>query len=244
MNIFKLSLNGMQESLRPYDVCLPHRSPTMLICLRLSYTHRLEFQRLYTPSAFREERILWRAVIQLNLVRSVRKILDALSDYQDTLGESLSGNEGEGPDNDELDDQLFLSSEIQELKMRLLPLRHIEQLLIAKLVPPGEDEATHFGGFSAPSASNNGHTHSHSARANQEIFVRPGTSWKGFVARGKGVRGHGRPLSVGTAGIETQDEPTAVLHECRYDLMSLWQDPAVREILRRRKIRLEEQPGL
>ncbi|KAJ7015783.1 guanine nucleotide-binding protein alpha-4 subunit, partial [Mycena alexandri] len=37
-----------------------------------------QFQRLYTPTAFREERILWRAVIQLNVVRSIRTILDAL----------------------------------------------------------------------------------------------------------------------------------------------------------------------
>lgn len=207
-------------------------------------TSGIEFQRLYTPSAFREERILWRAVIQLNLVRSVRKILDALSDYQDALTESMSGNEGDGPD-DEMDEQLFLSSDIQELKMRLLPLRHIEQLLIAKLVPPGEDEATHFGGFNGHT-NGHGHSHSHSAsaRANQEIFVRPGTSWKGFVARGKGVLGAGRPTSAGTAGIETKDEATVVLHECRSDLLCLWGDPAVREILRRRKIRLEEQPGL
>ncbi|EED84888.1 candidate G-protein alpha subunit [Postia placenta Mad-698-R] len=39
-----------------------------------------QFQRLYTPSAFREERILWHAIIQLNLLRSVHIILDALAD--------------------------------------------------------------------------------------------------------------------------------------------------------------------
>ncbi|KAJ7770685.1 G-protein alpha subunit-domain-containing protein [Mycena metata] len=37
-----------------------------------------QFQRLYTPTAFREERILWRAVIQLNVVRSIRTILETL----------------------------------------------------------------------------------------------------------------------------------------------------------------------
>lgn len=39
-----------------------------------------EFQRLYTPSAFRDERVLWRSVIQLNVVRSVRTILDTVTD--------------------------------------------------------------------------------------------------------------------------------------------------------------------
>ncbi|KAF7374475.1 Guanine nucleotide-binding protein alpha-4 subunit [Mycena sanguinolenta] len=39
-----------------------------------------QFQRIYTPTAFREERIQWRAVIQLNIIRSIHTILDAL-DY-------------------------------------------------------------------------------------------------------------------------------------------------------------------
>ncbi|KAL0958015.1 hypothetical protein HGRIS_000188 [Hohenbuehelia grisea] len=38
-----------------------------------------QFQRLYTPTAFREERVLWRAVIQLNILRSIRTIIDALA---------------------------------------------------------------------------------------------------------------------------------------------------------------------
>ncbi|KAH8799253.1 G-alpha-domain-containing protein [Flagelloscypha sp. PMI_526] len=37
-----------------------------------------QFQRLYTPTQFRAERILWRAVIQLNIVRSILCILNAL----------------------------------------------------------------------------------------------------------------------------------------------------------------------
>ncbi|CCM05099.1 uncharacterized protein FIBRA_07306 [Fibroporia radiculosa] len=41
-----------------------------------------QFQRLYTPSAFREERILWHSIIQLNLVRSIHIILDALADVR------------------------------------------------------------------------------------------------------------------------------------------------------------------
>lgn len=146
--------------------------------------------------------------------------------------ESTSGGE-DGP---EIEEAPPLPVGLQELTLRLLPLRHIEQLLIAKLVPPGEDEATHFGNL-----NNNGHDR---AYRNQEIFVRPGTSWKGFVARGKGNLLGGRPLSAGTTGIETQDEPTAVIHECRRDMMSLWRDQTVRKILRKRRIRLEEQPGL
>ncbi|EJD05576.1 G-alpha-domain-containing protein [Fomitiporia mediterranea MF3/22] len=271
-----------------------------------------QFQRLYTPSAFREERILWRSVIQLNLVRSVRKILDAVAEHSDALyAESLhlrnamgGVDDGGGDSDGDGDDATFFTdpgSHLHELSMRLLPLRHIEQLLIAKLVPPDEEEATHFGsstgGFvsvlgpndASGSGSNGnyagegfasgsefkghhggtvGRLHDRAGR-NQEIFVRPGTAWKGFVARGKdrpsnrspspsqhshthsysqsyskGHPHHGHSLSHDLSqSIDLHDETTAVLHSCRHDIMELWRDPTVREVLRKKKIRLEEQPG-
>ncbi|KAI0263033.1 guanine nucleotide binding protein, alpha subunit [Gloeopeniophorella convolvens] len=41
-----------------------------------------QFQRIYTPTAFREERIHWRAIIQLNVIRSVHTILGALATHR------------------------------------------------------------------------------------------------------------------------------------------------------------------
>ena len=157
---------------------------------------------------------------------------------------------------------------LDALKARLLPLRHIEALLIAKLVPPNEDEATHLAG---PSNYRNGvhplpvnnHGRSHS-QCNQEIFVRPGASWKGALARARvnfteysssgGSSSSSslnnehantqRPMSAGNTGLETPDEPQEVLHTCRKDMIQLWNDQGIREILRRKKIRLEDASGL
>lgn len=53
-----------------------------------------------------------------------------------------------------------------------------------------------------------------------------------------------RPTSAGTIGFETPDEPQEVLHSLRKEMMQLWADPTIREVLRRKKIRLEEFPGL
>ena len=58
------------------------------------------------------------------------------------------------------------------------------------------------------------------------------------------ARAFGRPHSAGTHGQETQDESQMVLYQCRDDLMALWNDRTVRDILRKRKVRLEERPGL
>ena len=58
---------------------LRRSSPPPLFVNMKAYHHPAEFQRLYTPTAFCEEHILWRAAIQLNILRSIRTILDALT---------------------------------------------------------------------------------------------------------------------------------------------------------------------
>ena len=275
--------------------------------------YALEFQRLYTPTAFREERILWRAVIQLNIVRSIRIILEAISvpfrgssspskspysspkrkarapQYPESIygrnGESSKAAENRQLSGDEFDvDSDFeyagrrlerftsftMPSALETLKARLLPLRHIEALLIAKLVPPNEEEPTQLVGPSQtvypPSVSSHPypplpphltHHRQHSdGTRDQEIFVRANHEWKGALARARGYgsspsnsdHGEGpskrRAASLGEIGTETPDEAQRVLHACSDDIFQLWHDENVREILRRKKIRLEESPGL
>ncbi|KAJ2933184.1 hypothetical protein H1R20_g3924, partial [Candolleomyces eurysporus] len=322
-----------------------------------------QFQRLYTPTAFREERILWRAVIQLNVVRSIRIILEALesplspssSPYSSPKSRArsisrpplpnqppppLPGSEfyynngrgsgshspvevadsdpelnfgsppravqrhnhqsspharhrqasnfssnyasssrqprpshyrdhsNPGTDNDSDSDfhygspKSFYNSStsvvatyphLESLKHRLQPLKHIEQMLIAKLVPPNEEEPTQ---LAAPGNANvsNPQQGSLSYRS-QEIFVRPGPGWKGALSRarvsypgfsgseGTGTGFSGRPMSAGNAGLETQDEPQEVLNLLRMEMVQLWQDPVVKETLKRKKIKLEEGSG-
>ncbi|KAJ7170212.1 guanine nucleotide binding protein, alpha subunit [Mycena filopes] len=120
-----------------------------------------QFQLLHTPAAFHAERIAWRAVIYLNLVRSVRRILDALQPELDNVD-----------DHDEHDDSLETASVIissngrppsaisgtkvpnyEGYRRRLQPLMELEDRLIRLLSSPDEDEATHFGpweSFAAP----------------------------------------------------------------------------------------------
>ncbi|KAF8828262.1 hypothetical protein HHX47_DHR4000576 [Lentinula edodes] len=278
------------------------RKKMRIVRLLLLGQSESEFQRLYTPTAFREERILWRGVIQLNIVRSVRIILDALNRPSSPVaspsvspksqtrslskhhkprtslfGSSsetshpdhyLSGPGSNGYSNDlsdvETDSEIHKtrpcldSTEIESLKLRLFPLHHIEALLIAKLVPPNEEEATRL--IASPESTNT-YPPSHPARTSyktQEIFVRPGPGWKGGLARARvsypsftgspngeesGSTNAGRPNSAGNIGLETSDEPQEVLNACRTDIMRLWADRGVKQLLHRRKIRLEEYPG-
>jgi hypothetical protein len=157
---------------------------------------------------------------------------------------------------------------LDALKARLLPLQHIEALLIAKLVPPNEDEATRLHAGPSNYRDGNGiytgndrRRHGRGNSYNQEIFVRPCASWKGALARARvnstdypscGSSSSSseyystsqRPMSAGNTGLETPDELQEVLSSCRKDMIQLWNDQGVREILRRKKIRLEDASGL
>ncbi|KDQ60013.1 hypothetical protein JAAARDRAFT_205077 [Jaapia argillacea MUCL 33604] len=394
-----------------------------------------QFQRLYTPTAFRQERILWRSVIQLNLTRSIRTILEAIpshsphsphspsspihspifhpsspphhhrpsqtqsyrersasrpssrratasfsgvspsasssvtvarangSNSQTKSGGSVgnqtrsfgSGNfdiyEEDLPRDREEDTLVdsysaFASSSafrgekeritipvyLLEIKERLSgPLRHVEALLISKLIPGSASEEEGYGkgkgkglGSSTPflSVNSKGKEPDYSGTdwpwANQEIFIRPGTSWKvqqqhqhtlslahpqprlppqalAQITEINGYDSHhphshehcnGLPIppvpsltnSISTAsssppptffekgkhGSEGNSEIGAalgggerggggvmdidaivanVLNRCREDMVALWSDHTVREVLKRRKIRLEEGSG-
>ncbi|KAK2465576.1 hypothetical protein APHAL10511_002468 [Amanita phalloides] len=270
-----------------------------------------QFQRLYTPTAFRQERILWRAVIQLNIVRSIRIILDAtstptspttspyaspkmkarvprVSQNSDSStsknGESSravetsfrisrgeydvdSDSERGGHRSNRSSALPGVHSPLDVLKGRLAPLRHVEAFLIAKIVPPNEDEPTQLVGPSQPGrpspqvfpALPSHVTHpSHHRHASQngpspydqEVFVRANRGWKGALARARVKNSsesdegsNRRATSLGDVGAETPDEAQEVLHACRDDMIQLWNDENVRDILRRKKMRLEESSG-
>ncbi|KAK0184567.1 guanine nucleotide binding protein, alpha subunit [Armillaria mellea] len=119
--------------------------------IRRKKTRAGEFQLLHTPAAFHAERIAWRAVIYLNLVRSIKRILDALSPESDIVVD----------DHDDVDSletaSVIISSNgrppsaisgtkvpnYEIYRSRLEPLTELEERLIRLLSCPDEDEATH-----------------------------------------------------------------------------------------------------
>jgi hypothetical protein len=305
-------------------------------------SHSAEFQRLYTPTAFREERILWRAVIQLNVVRSIATILDAISSsspyssprlhprtdsHQQPIASSstcyynipspptypppLPPND---PDIDNSDSEytslhyhhrnrrspspshyyhtspsssftlahssssIPLSIPLEALRARLhAPLRHLEALLISKLVHQEDSSTTHFSASSpgaldlsehasssvsipgdehhqpSPTGSCFPHvlTNATNTNNNKELSIRIGPGWRGVLSNAR----VSPPLDTSTHTLphsrtgsldktKTKDEAQEMMYSLRKDMIQLWHDPSVRDILRRRKIRLEESSGL
>ncbi|KAJ7048586.1 guanine nucleotide binding protein, alpha subunit [Mycena amicta] len=187
-------------------------------------------QLMYDPKAFRAERASWRAVIQLNVVRSIHVILDVI-----TRAEISQAEEGEFqflPPNAIVVDDYLLA-----LKLRLSPLIQVEEVLMQRLVPSGPDhsDSARLAQLKVPYAQR-------PRGVKGEVAVNSAMQWKDVFARAFGSD---------TASVNTEDmvdwddpaDPGVVLHAHADDLKMLWANPIVQALLVQQNLRLQEAAG-
>ncbi|KAI0674729.1 G-alpha-domain-containing protein [Trametes maxima] len=264
-NTFKLLLLGQSES---------GKSTTLK-----------NFQLAFAPKAWRAERASWRAVIQLNLVRSVNFILDALSqemaktpnptspatspflrpataqsrahDHAPSSSppsvSALIAHAKSDPSGDASDTApqppLQFTNVHALLKLRLIPLRRVEadlkQLLGAatdELAPDGSVSPTY-----AVDDANAAALYDPGRRRLAEFYVRSNNSWRETLRTAyQGRNGDAAGQEHSAMELEGQsklEDATGIIASCAEDMQALWKDAVVREVLRRRKIRMEQTPG-
>lgn len=136
--------------------------------------------------------------------------------------------------------QSSLTDVHRSARLRLLPLLSIESDLTKKLFPElalaltptaPEGEVLSNGGAPPPPVP-----------GVKEMCVRAGNGWKDVLVKlhkeqKEKVKGKGQNAS-------TTDELTTVLDACREDIVNLWEDQAVRAVLKRRGVRMQDMPGL
>lgn len=220
-------------------------------------THITEFQLLHTPAAFQAERIAWRIVIYLNLIRSIRRYLPLVTparchSFPRRTLESIATGRAENPH--ELPDSASLASDEQEqtpsssthtdsethriatekyaeYSTALGPALELEALLIRTLrEDDDEDEATRLGDGSAPGWS----------VPRGEYSVRTTSNWKRALAL---RRRQAQRASV-SPWWEDPKDPVHVLDKSRDVMIRLWKDPWVRRRLVEKRVRLQESSGL
>ncbi len=257
----------------------------------LMHLVRTDFQLTFAPSQFHAERSAWRYVIQLNLVQSVRVILDVLNAELDpatplspalphransvtprlplptsplspssfsshpplsssirhaalqmSLPKSTTETNGGGGGG-------RLTNDHRKLILRLGALLAVEPLLQACIDPdyaarsvlaasmPLQPCRTVILPPQAPLPSPCAQKHRGSSSC---ALARAGS---GSRRQRDDFRGT-RPRRLGSRRRRRWDEPTAVLSACREDVMTLWNDEVVREILKRRGVDVEHMPGL
>lgn len=163
-----------------------------------------------------QERDSWRAVIQLNLLRSINTILDILQRDMANSGSPSSPISSESDSEDDeprLRMRLHFTENHKLLKLRLAPLRRVQKDLERRL-GSGAEEPT-------PSKDP-------TVAAPQEFFVRSSTGWKTTLDKlrprsstGSREDAHSRELREREA-----EETTAIIAGCRDEYV-----PAPRSLL-------------
>lgn len=208
-------------------------------------------------------------MIQLNLIRSVTLILDLL--HRELSGAPSPGTQLAMLPGEEDEDpsavtefgrplpRLAFTEYHKLLKLRLVPLRRVQRDLEMRLgsgaeepVPIAEPTiAAPFDGPTSNSAMTGTATYftpsSAPSRRPQEFYVRSSTGWKSALER---LRPRSSTSSRDSRDAEyfrrerEAEETSAIIAGCRDDMYALWTDPVVREMLDRKKMRMEDSGGL
>lgn len=165
-----------------------------------------------------QERASWRTVIQLNLVHSVNTILEALQDAFD--------------DDDDEEDPIPFTDKHHLLRLRLRPFRGVESDLKRLLGVKAEDMPDNSPRMS-PKLS---------PRTSSEFYVRS-RNWRSFLQASRINESESSRRPIKHDGVSSEDA-TEVIASCKTDIIALWTDDLVREMLRRYKVRLEDSASL
>jgi hypothetical protein len=231
--------------------------------------YHAEFQRVYTPTAFREERINWRVIIQLNVIRSVHNILAAITAHhrQTSRLRAYSSSEARWESRSQVPSfrtgrgkgkaRAETMSEVEDddderhgdAAMRYPDVyseddsREDAELdeIAQRLQPLQHIEAMLKERLVPPSEDEPADLGAGPIGSHTSAL---GLAKEIFVRPGKWYSGGAGARPTSALSAEVADEAQQVLYELRFDLMRLWASMRVREILALRRIRPEEESGL
>lgn len=172
----------------------------------------------YARETWLDERSSWRAIIQLNLIRTVVALLDF-------IGEALADSYYDAS-------PFPLTEKHRLLRLRLAPLRGVQQDIQRRLGAAAVEETNNPGsGGVLPRPS--------------EFAVRSRDGWRSALERFRlRPQDAHEDARAADARVRKAAEVTEVVVGCAEDMKALWEDAAIQGMLRRKKIRMEEAPGL
>ncbi|KAI6131403.1 guanine nucleotide binding protein, alpha subunit [Pisolithus croceorrhizus] len=208
--------NQIDEELRLHKADLKkHEQMVKILLLGQSESGKSttlkNFRMQYAAEKWAQERTSWRTVIQLNLVRSVNAILDAVKDPDADDGSRISFTERH-----------------QLLAIRLSPLRRVEEdlkRLLGAAAKPVE--------VVEPSSS----IRTISPRPSAEFFVRS-WEWRSFVQASQNGNESAHPRTRHEGANST--DVSEIIARCSEDIRELWEDDIIQDMVKRRGLRLED----
>lgn len=228
----------IDEQLKAERAALRRKKPVKVLLLGQSESGKSttlkNFQITYSPRAWAEERASWRTIVQFNLVRNVNTILDVLSEEMaaaeptrrppTAIDSDVTDDEADTQHARRSDSPLRFTDQHSLLKLRLAPLRELQKDL-EEYIGVSSTEETDADADARPRS--------------QEGFIRANSTWKlnlkAFDRQAQGAMQRSK---------ESRARDTAeIIAGCAEDMRAIWEDPTVRQMLRRRKVRMEAASG-
>ena len=187
-------------------------------------TLQKQFQLLYAPASLDGERSSWRTVVYFNIVRTIRRIFEAVDGMDSEI--ILEGK----PSPDEPSARLDTSSgsplltEIAEVKQRLSMASSTEAQLGERLS----------GGVQIAEGAR---------RRGESIYVRSGWQAQALIKRGD-KNGPMPDAQMTLQNDEELDRIASLLNQNSSDIKRLWVNPVVQALIGKRKLRLDESADL
>lgn len=188
----------------------------------LSFIASLDFQITYAQKSWSEERLAWKSIILLNLVRSVNIMTRIMEFHSDMSSQSSNKNNS--------------SERLRSVLLRLTPLRQIEKDLKV-VVGAGSSELSPESTTESESDETQSKGHEDLDKAIvKEFGLRSSSGWKSILAQLQSPQlGKGKDL---------HRVACHVVRGCKEDIQWLWGDSVTKRILHERGVRLEDLPGL
>ncbi|KAG8747643.1 hypothetical protein FRC10_000186 [Ceratobasidium sp. 414] len=227
--------NEIDEQLRLESIALRKRKARERKILLLGQSESgkstllKQFQLLHsTGDVFDSERASWRLIIFHNLVRSIIGVLDEINL---PLAPST-----EYPDNDEF--YRVNSTTFKTMRVRLSPLSQIADLIANKLSPEASSPV-----LSPTEPGSDWTSTANPAVPPSEISVLSSYGWKSALRKLNVGAVSPRPSLEYSIDFDNENDPGRLLVAFHDDLVELCHNKAVWEMLKRRKVRVENMSG-
>ncbi|EEB94622.1 hypothetical protein MPER_06532 [Moniliophthora perniciosa FA553] len=202
----------------------------------------------YDQASWEKERNGWRAVVQLNLVRSIISILGLIE--AELSGEMPENQDHEAQPGEEDDDRTAVESfpdadnalkftdRHQLLMIRLAPLRSVESRL-QRILGAGSESVRLSTGQPLPMAATPFDTPVRDPAAKRSLGEFSVRCWYDVV----NPEGHKNVTGAEWNPQSDLHDATISIADCKDDMKALWDDKIVQAAIARRKLRLPDSAG-